>query len=856
MLLRIISSAPSPTTLTLLQTGTTTGYALLANASFGDVDWQHQFSGPVGSQGARPSPGIPQNRTVNLPLRITGSSKDDLDAKIRALEQAVEELRRFGGRIAWQSNNQTPRQWFRVMTAARQYAEWGSRAEVLNRAVVVVAATCAPYVEGDPMDVFDQFFAPSAITDYTFDTGAGTASLDNTVGRMNFSDTTEKRFYHNLSGYQVPDAEVTIHYQVGSTGASPGVFLRRIDASNYLLALIDVTGTALSIWKVVAGVFTLLGRVTITTIAAATDYWIRFRSDGNVLTAEHWTAVPRPQATAANNVVYQLTATDQATFGRTVKGQTGVRFIPAGTLASNFITDYRSEPYTYRGITMPIELNILGIPGSADALADAWFMQSPSAAHSDSYGALGWSRAVREPYNLIWNGGFENGTNGWSVAAGFGNSAATSIAATGSVLYGYAAGRIVTPGAAANEGANFHIYRTFKRGRTYTWSVWARSNTGASQSIVLVLGQGAGDFAQSGTFTLAANGAWQLLTLTWTPTADRQEAFAVIRAGGTFAYTFDVDGATVYEGTTAPTAVTQTQGRGGYPPIGILNGAAISTGQSPGVSISADSNAYSGYRAGAAIGSTGAWNLGPFAWRIDPGLLATDDYQLGSVDIEFWGRLLVSGDHSNVQVSLRSYMSADYSAGSIGTPGGTFTREYGSGFKTLQLPSAGTEAYRIYRLGTMSFPAAGAYTPRAPVILFMYVNGTATLTGHNFAVCHLAMAPARDRCTSPSGADKGAGYPFFTGGVATTPIRIVRSNLTGLFGIWQPNAPTPDLYPTAGLGGAPIEISAGDALVIPRVTYDLPDTPWTFGAADTLTDNQNMGFHLAVTPRWGLLRDV
>ncbi|HSR93935.1 MAG TPA: hypothetical protein VLK56_03630, partial [Solirubrobacterales bacterium] len=315
MLLRLVGGGPAKTTLTLLSPGASTGYTLLyPGLSFGDQTWTHEFSGARGTQGQRSAAGVVGNRTVTLPIRIAGTSKDDMNAKLAALERLVgEEIRRWGGLCAWQSNNQTPRQWFRVLTATTSIPSWDNRAEVINRALIVVTLVCAPPVEGDPLDLQDLFTPASAITDYTFDIGSG-ASMDTSAGRINFGNTSQVQFWHNLSGYAVSDVEVTMHYQVGAAAAVPGVFVRRTVGSPLtgIVAQIDASGTNLGLYKVTAGTLAAQTGIGITTLVTAKDYWLRLRTEGQVAFAEHWTSQPTPQGSPAQSVSWTIAPADQA----------------------------------------------------------------------------------------------------------------------------------------------------------------------------------------------------------------------------------------------------------------------------------------------------------------------------------------------------------------------------------------------------------------------------------------------------------------------------------------------------------------------------------------------------------------
>jgi hypothetical protein len=845
VLLRLIGGSPAATTLTLAAPGTTTGYTLLyPGLSWGDQTWTHEFSGARGTLGQHSASGIVGNRTVVLPIRIAGTTKDDMTAKLAALERLVgQEMRRFGGMIAWQSNNQTPRQWFRVLTATTQLQVWDSRAEVLTRAVVLLSFVCAPPVEGDPCDLFDNFLA-AAITDYTFDTGSMT--MDNVNGRMACANTSLAQFWHNLSGYSVTDAEVTIHYQLGSTSSSVGAMLRRKDASNFLVGEIDNTATQLTILKVVAGVGTGLGQIALgLTLSTGTDYWLRFRAEGNVLTAEHWTSVPTPQGTPTKTVAAIIGSADLAAFGRTVKGLCGVRVTAAGTPANTFLDDLRVWPYTYRSITPPREIELLSLPGSLDPACD-WWVFSPTNAHA--FGLLGWARKPVDVFNWVWNGGFEYpfGSAGWSTASNYGHNAATSVANTGQALYGAAGGRVVTPGSASFEGVSFTIYRRFERGRPYTFSFWARSNTGAAQTITLRIGTATTNEGLGGAVSLPSSGAWVQASVVWYPTAEVEQAWASVLTNGTNAYTFDLDGVQVFEGTVAPTVQTQTQGRGGYPPVGRLNAASAYSFTNWG--IAADAATISGYSAQFTTGA-GGFSLGA-QWIIDPGLVWTDEYQQAAIDLEVWARVNLSTNHSAVTCQVYAFPLM-----ATATPiAFVYTREYGAGYKSVTNIPTVSQAFRLIRAGTIPLPAGAAGAQRNLWALGFSLLGTSSAPA-SCNLDHLLLIPARARCLSPSGANKASGYPKFIAPTSGITTRLVKSDLTGFWGSQGVSSAQIDLAATHGLGGSPIELPIEDHYVIPRVYANVPDGEQGTDA-DFSVANYAISTHFALTPRWAHARDV
>jgi len=188
----LTAADPAQTSLTLVNGTTVTGYALLNGAEWGNAVWDQKFGGPRGTQGARAVFAQPQNRPVVLPLRIYGSSMDDMAAKFSTLAQMGRLMLRFGGKIQWQANSQTRRQFFQVLAAGVQKESWGNRAE--NKSIMDASfqAVCAPYLLGDPLDISDGFDTDTITAgDWTQDTGGGTLSVSG--GQVVPSSTAEKR---------------------------------------------------------------------------------------------------------------------------------------------------------------------------------------------------------------------------------------------------------------------------------------------------------------------------------------------------------------------------------------------------------------------------------------------------------------------------------------------------------------------------------------------------------------------------------------------------------------------------------------------------------------------------------------
>ena len=196
----------------------------------------------------------PQNRQVNLAFRVSAATKDAVAAALSVLAESVDDLRRYGGRIKWRSNNATYAVYFDVMTAAFGASSIASNSfETNNRAVVSVQAVCAPYAEGDPLATTDGFTVDTVngtgaggSSDYTADAGAlGNVSVAGGVLQASANLGTQNRLIHTGRGYTYGDHQVTLKAVPGTTITSflAGAVLKRAGASNYLAVYVDDNGT-------------------------------------------------------------------------------------------------------------------------------------------------------------------------------------------------------------------------------------------------------------------------------------------------------------------------------------------------------------------------------------------------------------------------------------------------------------------------------------------------------------------------------------------------------------------------------------------------------------------------------------
>ena len=837
MILYLQSAAAGSTRFTVVNDGASaTGYELLQGTTFGSPVWDHTFSAPRGTQGARASQGRLPNREIALMIRVAGSTKDDLAAKLSALAEVVDDLRRFGGRCRWRSRSQTRFQSGDVLTANLDLPTWDNRLEQRLRAVVMVRLVCGPYMLGDPMDFTDDFTIDNVNAGdalYTADAGALT-NVAVTGGVLDAAAnlTTENRLIYTGAGYTYGDHEGTIEATPGSTitGWKAGVVLKRIDGSNYLEVYVDDTGAAsrLRIDKVVATVRTNLASTNLAArVVNGTRLWIRGRIEGNVVFAEHFltTNTPTPTVAPTTSTSYVLTTTEAATFGTLIEGLAGIVFTPQQT--ASLIDRFEVLPFTYRNPPM-YAIDCHGaIPGDAPSLAEAR-MAHPSGLTLTSWAMLAWSERS-EVENILVEGDFDDGVYNWSSAAVAGvTGAATSFAVVTSATVGFGArygvnmGQIVTP-ATANTGATHAMYRRFRRGITYTATAWLRSNAGTTTARIR-LGV-SGDIASS--TAVALSSAWTLHTATWTPTADVDLAYFAAEVTAATVTTFQIDAVNVYRGASAPNGI-RAEGQGGVPPLAVIPAESykdflVSTAPVR----TADATANGGFSL-ADSSVLAAGETYTLWWIADTTLIPPDDYSSG-VSFEVWARVMLSGAFTGGVTATLQAFAGDANTDPI------YSSEFGSVGRTLPAVT-GNSKWRMTRLGTLQL----GHDRWKITVRFVIAAGTNLQA---FAIDDIYVVPARSRFLHPTG-KTSSGYPEFLNLGNST--RTVASDLSSI--IAQPGA----TWTSGGVGGSLLELPSGLVSILGIGTNLIPDDPTVTATSDT------MGFpstHLAVTPRWHWLRE-
>lgn len=710
---------------------------------------------------------------------------------------------------------------------------------------VDVSIPVGPLPRGLPMDVYDDFLVDTE-GDYTFDSGTA-ADVATTGGAMTpvvgAALSTERGARHTVRGYTHLDAQLTAHGAPGATTTSfkLGRRLRASTSSTYVDVYVDDNGTnsRLRVDVLIAGVRTNRASTNLVTrVASGVELWVRGRIEGNVVYSEYFTSTPTPMGTPTlTGTAYTLTSAEQTSL---VAGSAGWSWIPIH--ASAVVYDLRDEPFTYRNRNMPDDVRLNGtIPGDAPALADITLTASGSTG-APTFALLGWTERPGVP-NYIWNGDFEDtGTDGWGVAIATGVQAIAGTSITRDTTaartkYGTANGVVVTP-ASSGAGANFKIYRRFRKGVTYTANVWMSAAT-STTSMVLKLGTN-GDVATSSAAALTTTPT--LYTVAWVPTADVEAAgatatgiFLSVQTNAATATTFNIDAVSVYEGTTAPSSGRQNEGAGGVPPFGIITATSSDAGDLTGWAVAFNAV----FRAGAGLLDAVVAGAETYtaSWWIDPHLMLPDDFTFGEIDIEVWGRFYRDG----TVLAARATLTARPESGT-GFGAERPTAEWGMAGRLLPAPSTGT-CLRRSRLGTLTLPIDTTQPARWKLWL---ACSTAVGSTGGFGLDFLTCVPARYRCSSPSGKANDTTYPKFITTTAETA-KTVLSDLRGV--IAKP--PLPGVG-DRGLGGTPIELPPGSIDMLVDMSSLVPDDPTSDSTSET--NAMPATVHVAVWPRWNALR--
>lgn len=686
--LRLEAYDPLNTGLTIVDPSLTPSAqpAIVMDADWGNAAFEAQTSGPRSTLGHRSSGRQVKDRDVALKFRIYGTSKDDFATRARNLYAVCDLISRFGGRITRRSDRQTYRQHLEVLsTPGLAGPVWDQRVEFRDRGDFLFAATCAPYVSGDPMDIFDGFDT-NTIADYTLDAGvAGNIAIGAGIIDAVANFTVEERLIHTALGYTYPDHQVTVVAQVGTvvTSFKVGAVIKRIDVNNYLECYVDDNGTnsRLRIDYIVANIRSNLISTNLgARLVAGATFAIRGRMERNTVFADFFLG-GIPQKAIAPTTTNK--GTMAGVFSDGARGRAGLSFLPQETTAA--ILSFDVKPYTYRAASLPDTFRLAGIPGDTKALMSVGIAVTDQPAID--FALIGWT-ASPPPVNLL-----DMGTNfgatptgAWLVAAVTNiNAASTSVALlTTQAKYGLDCLQVTAISGNANSGVQRRVYRRFWRGESYTFRMWVRSST-STANVALKVGNAANpDVATSSNVALSTT--WQLLTVTWVAGATWEDVhIGIVRVTSGAADVFQIDAEQLYWGPTAPTLPSQIEGLGGPAPFGILE--AENTVQASST-LAADGSASAGF-----VVKQSALLV------VDPNALTQDDGTgLDVALIEVWGRLRLIYNFSTMTAKARAIpmrVGAD----------GVWTQEFGAQGRSVltSVPLSSTRS-RFIRFGTLAIP--------------------------------------------------------------------------------------------------------------------------------------------------------
>jgi hypothetical protein len=184
---------------------------------------------------------------------------------------------------------------------------------------------------------------------YNVDSGSG-LSINTTSHRLIASSTTIKRF-HRSDGYLYSDSDVCYQVRYDNPTAATYTFgaqVRWIDASNYIYGRVD--SGVMHIGKFEGGTQTNLATGATLSLSDGSSYWLRLRSNGNVITLTAYTSDPRIDASGLIGTLnYTLTGSDATNFGLGIVGAMGVVWQPANTNTSSYLSNLSFAAFNLTG---------------------------------------------------------------------------------------------------------------------------------------------------------------------------------------------------------------------------------------------------------------------------------------------------------------------------------------------------------------------------------------------------------------------------------------------------------------------------------------------------------------------------
>lgn len=865
-----------------------TGYVPLQGVDWGDVSREVEYSGPRGGLGRVVASSTVADRVVTIPVRVTGASKDNLAVLVSTLVDVVEAIRKNGGRIVRIASGQSVRQYLRVTGSAAFTAQWGQhrRFEVLNRLEGVLTFTCAPYAEGDPMDWVDDF-STNTYGDgrYSVPVGSAGALLAGGGGYITTTSASETQLVHSYTGWRVVDRLQILKFNAPSIiagGEQVGIVFRWRDANNYLAGIWSTTGFTLR--KVIGGV-TTTSAVTVTGApawAASGRFLFSVYTWGDRITfaakvddtGDTIAVADTTPLVGVSSGSVTLTATD----ARNHSKATGLGGFMMGFLGGSNaqVSWYSEQPFTAMNRLNPGEHHWYDpIPGDMPAACDLHLANTNSTAGTTNIVASGWG-VSRLPHNRVgrpnvFGGATGSASGGWRATGGSGIvTAATSLVAATSTTNGWAIHRgnaygILTCPATAGSGAAYQLPFDIADGERWVAVCWLAANV--PTSAMITLGSAANN-ATSSVISPPNAGAPSIATCVLTgATTNPELGVEVTTATASQLY---ISNPLVFRGrwgnlSAAINSSVTTMTLDAYPadwpdstPFDVLcgseymsvTGGAGSTsltvvrgveGAGPSSHAAGDSVyllpsynqrcGYGGHQVGAVVGAweghttvstdgsgnryvtaaSGSASSGPGA-RFDTSSAAST-VTTGSVEVDVWA--CVKPDAAAVSPTVRVQALDPLTAVVVASP------EYGDLYIPIPVnPWTGTDPV-VMRVGTLSLPAG---LPSRIELKYLHTSG-ADLTAY-----WLMVVPAGGNVSIPVSANVAA----FGNVMVDSTLALHHPTVTAIKGSAQGNL---------------VEVPPGMSVLTSRL----------YGAVSS-GSNPVAGTpavcHLAVTPRWQVLRDA
>lgn len=192
------------------------------------------------------------------------------------------------------------------------------------------------------LDWRDFFVDSNALSDYVFDSGSGTVSINAFGVGLVQSDASAKSMIlrpysyddSTIARYTYGDGEAIVRFKPIAAGGNYviGIEARRTSATQKLRLVYDKSAAQLKVVKVVAGTPTTLASAACPPPAEGSSSWISARLEGASISLSMWSTYPPDIGGAPTATVsYTLVSPDSFTFASLTSGQEwGLYWVPSG----------------------------------------------------------------------------------------------------------------------------------------------------------------------------------------------------------------------------------------------------------------------------------------------------------------------------------------------------------------------------------------------------------------------------------------------------------------------------------------------------------------------------------------------